>query len=136
MCQKVSNWANDVSGALKTSESREEKKMTNVTPLHRHIGVMLIDDNYSKPHAIIAAMMAAAHEAAAQIADGAAWETDEEIAVGPSAKPHALRMAQVWRYAANHLQGSDEALSAVTTRRAADLDRIAPNARRRSPSVP
>jgi len=63
-------------------------------------GVVLIDDAYVRPASMIMGMLGAAHAAAAMVADGAIWEGDESILIPPAAKPHALRMAEIWRRAA------------------------------------
>lgn len=77
----------------------------------RQVGVVLIDDGYLRPKSIVAAMMAAAHEAAVMVADGAVWEGDEDVLIPPAAKPHAVRMSKIWRRAADHLEGCDDRLS-------------------------
>lgn len=64
------------------------------------IAFVAIDEGYTRALSMVMAMMGAAHEAAAMIADGAIWEGDESILIPPGAKPHALRMAGIWRRAA------------------------------------
>lgn len=76
-----------------------------------HVDVVLIGDAYVRPESMVAAMMAAAHQAAVRVADGAVWEGDDDIVIPPAAKPHALRMAAIWRRAADHLQGCIEPVS-------------------------
>lgn len=76
-----------------------------------HVGVVLIDEAYVGPHSVVAALMSAAYEAAARVAEGAMWEGDEEILIPPAARPHALRMAAIWRSAADHLQNCVEPVS-------------------------
>lgn len=70
------------------------------------IGFVPIDEAYRSPDSVVAAMMSAAQEAAARVAEGATWEGDEEILIPPAARPHCLKMAAIWRYAADHLQSS------------------------------
>ena len=71
---------------------------------------VLIGGAYSRPASMVAAMMAAAHEAAAMVAGGARWEGDEDILIPPAARPHALRMAEIWRRAADQLERRDAPL--------------------------
>lgn len=75
-------------------------------------GVVLIDEAYFRPGSVMAAMMAAAHEAAARVAEGAVWEGDESILIPPAARPHALRMAEIWRRVADQLQDGMGSVSA------------------------
>ena len=86
-------------------------------PTDRRLVTALIDPDLTNKEAIVAALMAAAHESIARIADGATWEDDEEIRIRPDAKPHALSMARIWTRAAEHLQGSGEAVSVARPRR-------------------
>ena len=69
---------------------------------------VLIDPSLKRPKAMIAAMMAAAHGAAAKVAAGATWEDDQQVVIAPSERAHALRMAQIWRHATTHLERCEE----------------------------
>jgi hypothetical protein len=77
------------------------------------VGVVLIGDAYTQARSMIMGMIGAAHAAAAMVADGATWEGDESILIPPAAKPHALRMAEIWRRAAAQSEGRE---SPVTRR--------------------
>lgn len=72
------------------------------------MSTVLIAPGLTRSKAIVAAMMGAAHVAAAKIAVGAIWENDHEIVIAPCERRHALRMARIWRQAAIHLDRCEE----------------------------
>ena len=90
-----------------------------------------IDPAYRDRHAIVAALQAAGHRAIAQVAKGAVWECDSDIAIDPSTGEHAERLALIWQRAADHLEGSEAAaIRAGSGRGAGAPARNAPAPRR------
>ena len=98
------------------------------------VETVLIPDDISRPHAVIAAMMAAGHSAVAAVADGATWEGEEDIGITGSATAHARRMAVIWQRAADHLQGVERDLSGEAAPAPADRARSERD-RARGPSL-
>src|SRR5699024_9781319 len=68
------------------------------------IAVVEIDATFTRPAAIVSAMLSVGHDAITQVARGAVWEGEDDFRLAPELAAHAGRMALLWARTAQHLQ--------------------------------
>jgi hypothetical protein len=97
------------------------------------MAVVEIDAAFTRPAAIVSAMLSVGHEAITQVARGAIWEGEDDIRLVPELAAHAGRMALLWARTAQHLQCQEQMSRRLRPHTQADLARSARSGFRTDP---